>query len=162
MDVDEPSFIFVSRAYTEEDKAHYRKEGRCFCCNKQGHMARKCPFHKQQLGKPQKPKFMKKPYPTSYKKPTQQRFIKRAPQGYIPQARAASIEEINEDANDEEMEMNDDQGSYSEGYQDSYDQESYQESQMDDVPSLAAHTAKLNEGQRETWLEEMRQLGINF
>ena len=60
------------------------------------------------------------------------------------------------------MEMNDDQGSYSEGYQDSYDQESYQESQMDDVPSLAVCTAKLNEGQRETWLKEMRQLGINF
>ena len=69
---------------------------------------------------------------------------------------------MNKDANDEEMEMNDDQGSYSEGYQDNYDQESYQESQMDDVPSLAACTTKLNKGQRETWLEEMRQLGINF
>ena len=60
------------------------------------------------------------------------------------------------------MEMNDDQGSYSEGYQDNYDQESYQKSQRDDVPSLAARTAKLNEGQRETWLKEIRQLGINF
>ena len=69
---------------------------------------------------------------------------------------------MNKDANDEEMEMNNDQGSYSEGYQDSYDQENYQESQTDDVPSLAARTAKLNEGQRETWLKEMRQLGINF
>ena len=126
MDVDEPSFTFVSRAYTEEDKARYRKEGRCFHCDKQGHMARECPSHKQQPGKPQKPTFRKKPYPTSYKKPTQQRFIKRAPRGYIPQARAASIEEINEDTNDEEMEMNDDQGSYLEGYQDNYDQESYQ------------------------------------
>ena len=69
---------------------------------------------------------------------------------------------MNEDANNEEMEENDDQGSYSEGYQDNYDHESYQESQMDDISSLAMRTVKLNEGQRETWLEEMRQLGINF
>ena len=69
---------------------------------------------------------------------------------------------MNEDANDEEMEENNDQGSYSEGYQDNYNHENYQECQMDNVPSLATHTAKLNEGQRETWLEEMRQLGINF
>ena len=88
--------------------------------------------------------------------------MKRPSRGYIPQVCAASIEEINENANNEEMEENDDQGSYSEGYQDNYDHESYQESPMDDVPSLAAHTAKLNEGQRETWLEEMRQLSINF
>ena len=69
---------------------------------------------------------------------------------------------MNKDANDEEMEENNDQGSYSKGYQDNYDYESYQEDQMDNVSSLAACTAKLNEGQRETWLEEMRQLGINF
>ena len=98
----------------------------------------------------------------SYKRPTQQKFIKRPPWGYLPQACAASIEEMNKDANDEEMEENSNQGSYSEGYQDNYDHGSYRESQMDNVPSLAAHTAKLNEGQRETWLEEMRQLSINF
>ena len=69
---------------------------------------------------------------------------------------------MNKDANNKEMEKNDNQGSYSEGYQDSYDQESYQESQMDDIPSLTVRTAKLNKGQREIWLEEMRQLGINF
>ena len=162
MDVDEPSFTFVSRAYTEEDKARYRKEGRCFCCDKQGHMARECPSYKQQPEKPQRPIFKKKSYPTSYKRPTQQRFMKQPPWGYIPQAHIASIEEINEDANDEEMEENDDQGSYSEGYQDNYDHESYQENPMDDVSSLAACTAKLNKGQRETWLEEIGQLGINF
>ena len=69
---------------------------------------------------------------------------------------------MNKDANDKEMEENDNQGSYSEGYQDNYDHESYQGSQMDDVPSLTMHTTKLNKGQRETWIEEMRQLGINF
>ena len=73
-----------------------------------------------------------------------------------------SIKEINKDANDEEMEENDDPEGYSESYQDNYNHESYQEDQVDDVSSLATHTAKLNEGQRETWLEEMRQLGINF
>ena len=77
MDIDEPSFTFVSRAYTKKDKAHYQKEEQCFCCDKQGHMARECPSHKQQPAKPHKSTFRKKPYPTSYKKPTQQRFIKR-------------------------------------------------------------------------------------
>ena len=69
---------------------------------------------------------------------------------------------MNKDANDKEMEENNNQGSYSEGYQDNYNCESYQESQMDDVSSLTIYTAKLNKGQRETWLEEMRQLSINF
>ena len=32
----------------------------------------------------------------------------------------------------------------------------------DDVPSLAAHAAKFNDGQREQWVEEMKALGINF
>ena len=62
----------------------------------------------------------------------------------------------------EEMEENDNHNSYSKSYQDNYDYKSYQESQVNNVPSLAAHTAKLNEGQRETWLEKIRQLGINF
>ena len=106
--------------------------------------------------------FRKKPYPTLYKKPTQQRFIKQPPQGYIPQAHATSIKEMNKDANDKEMEENNNYDSYSESYQDNYDRESYQESQIDNIPSLTTYTAKLNKGQRETWLEEMRQLGINF
>ena len=146
MDVDEPSFTFVSCAYTEEDKACYQKEGQCFHCDKQGHMARECPSHKQQPGKPQKPMFRKKPYPTLYKKPIQQRFIKWPPWGYISQAHVASIKEMDKDANDKEMEENDNQDSYLESYQDNYDYESYQESQINDVPSLAVHTAKLNEG----------------
>ena len=164
MDIDKPSFTFVSHAYTEEDKACYWKEGQCFYSDKQGHMARECPSHKQQPAKPQKPTFRKKPYPTSYKKPTQQRFIKQPPRGYILQACAASIEEMNKDANNKKMEdnkkmeENNDQDSYLEDYQDNYDQES----QMDDIPSFAAYTAKLNEGQRETWLKEIRQLSINF
>ena len=69
---------------------------------------------------------------------------------------------MDEDANDEDIEEDDNHGSYPESYQDNYNHESYQESQNDNVPSLAACTAKLNKGQRETWLEEMRQLGINF
>lgn len=31
------------RALTEEDKAKYRAEGRCFKCGKQGHLSRNCP-----------------------------------------------------------------------------------------------------------------------
>ena len=84
--------------------------------------------------------------------------MRQTPQNYISQAHAASIKEMDEDANDKEMEEDNDQDSY----QDNYDHKSYQESQSDDVSSLAVHTAKLNEGQRETWLKEIRQLGINF
>jgi len=32
----------------------------------------------------------------------------------------------------------------------------------EDIPSLAACTAKFNEGQREQWVQEMKSLGINF
>ncbi len=34
------------KAITEADKEKYRKEGRCFECNKQGHITRNCPSKK--------------------------------------------------------------------------------------------------------------------
>jgi hypothetical protein len=147
MDVDQPIYTQVNRtyrarrAYTEADKSRFRKEGRCFCCDKQGHMARECPTRKQQLFRPSKLPFRRKP-PGLHKKAFAQ--YRQPPQGYIPQARAASIEEVEE--------YEDDEGD---------EEESYEE-RSDDLPSLAAQTAKLNEGQREVWLDEMRQLGINF
>ena len=147
MDVDQPIYTQVNRtyrarrAYTEADKSRFRKEGRCFRCDKQGHMARECPTRKQQPFRPSKPPFRRKP-PGPHKKAFPQ--YRQSPQGYIPQARAASIEEVEE--------YEDDEGD---------EEESYEE-RSDDLPSLAARTAKLNEGQREVWLDEMRQLGINF
>ena len=43
MDVDA-----IRKAINEEQKAQFRKEGHCFECNRQGHMARSCPSKKNQ------------------------------------------------------------------------------------------------------------------
>jgi hypothetical protein len=51
MDVDPPVFTQVRRAYTEAQKDQYKKEGRCFECDKQGHMAHECPNKKTQAFK---------------------------------------------------------------------------------------------------------------
>jgi Zinc knuckle len=51
MDVDPPVFTQVRHAYTEAQKDQYKKEGRCFECDKQGHMARECPNKKTQAFK---------------------------------------------------------------------------------------------------------------
>jgi Zinc knuckle len=48
MNVDLPTFTRVNHAYTEQDKDRFKKEGRCFYCDKQGHMARECPSKKHQ------------------------------------------------------------------------------------------------------------------
>jgi Zinc knuckle len=62
MDVDPPVYTRVRKAYTEEDKNQFKKEGRCFNCDKQGHMARKCPDKKCQSYQSQfKPKFNQAP-----------------------------------------------------------------------------------------------------
>ena len=151
MDVDPPVFTQVRRAYTEEDKARFKLEGRCFNCDKQGHMARKCPSKKKQPFKPSqrsapnswaprsgpspfgtKPHFKKKSYGPNkgYRKSNKQRPTR---------IRSATIEEIEEEEGSDDMDI---------------DQE--------DVPSLAVRTARLSEGQREQWLSEMRDMGINF
>src|SRR6266436_2296550 len=38
--------VVTRKAITEADKERYRKEGRCFECNKQGHITRNCPSKK--------------------------------------------------------------------------------------------------------------------
>ena len=151
MDVDPPMFTQVRRAYTEEDKTCFKLEGRCFNCDKQGHMARECPSKKKQpfkLGQRSalnswtprsgpspfgtKPQFKKKSYGPNkgYRK-----FNKQRP----TRIRSATIEEIEEEERSDDMDI---------------DQE--------DIPSLAVRTARLSEGQCEQWLLEMRDMGINF
>ncbi len=39
----------AQKAITEADKEKYRKEGHCFECNKQGHIARNCPSKKARI-----------------------------------------------------------------------------------------------------------------
>jgi hypothetical protein len=131
MDVDPPVFAQVNRAYTEEQKNQFRKEGRCFECNQQGHMARFCPNKKAQTFKPNQ-SFKKKPFTGNRPKPQGFRKYNKPRTGFKGQARVASIEEM--DSNDE----------------------------GNDVPSLAARTAQLSDDQKEAWLKELDDYGINF
>ena len=143
MDVDPPVFTQVNRAYTEDDKKQHRTYGKCFFCSRQGHMAKDCPLKKkQQSSQPQHKSHQSNWRNTSqsmFRKYNQPKFQKRkllkfgqSPQSF---ARTASIQEVHEDSDDDNE---------------------------DDIPSLAAHAAKFNEGEREQWVEEMKALGINF
>ena len=142
MDIDPPVYTWVRKAYIEEDKNWFKKEGQCFNCDKQGHMACECPDKKCQSYQLQfKPKFDQAPQSkgkfTSQPK-WSQGFRKRnkpSPyfKGYTLQIRSAQIEEIEEEDDENE---------------DPYD--------------LAALTMCLDEKQCEKWLEEMHNHGINF
>jgi hypothetical protein len=138
MDVDPPVFTQIRRATTDAEVQRYKIEGRCFRCDKQGHMARDCPMRKEQpfkpsFGKSRKPK---QSYPN--KKPQPQRaggFRKRnKPHGYA-QARAATIEEVEDDESD------------------------YEE---DDVTDLAARTTRLSDDQRGNLLAELIKGNTDF
>jgi hypothetical protein len=155
MDVDQPVFTQVRRAYTEADKKRLQEQGRCFNCEKQGHMARECPAKKKQsfrsdqrsFRSDQQQLFRSGPSPSgsgqyfkkkSYGPPKRTQGFRKSnkPFKYTPQIRVAQIEEVEEEEEEEEQE--------------------------EDVPSLAIRTARLSEDQREQWLTEMRDMGINF
>ena len=143
MDVDLPIYTRVRRAYTEDDKNRFKKEGRCFYCDQQGHMARECPKKKHQFGQDRyrSNQNRDKPFPQFKKKPSKpkymgQGFRKKNQFNYKP-IRTAYIEDDQEEEEEEEEE------------------ETY-------VESLAARTAKLSDNQREQWVEEMCSKGINF
>jgi hypothetical protein len=148
MDVDR---IYARRVRTEEEKKKYMAQGKCFHCGQQGHMARECPKKKRQqspsqFGQPptqyrqasgrpgSSPPFKKKSFHTP--KPTQGYRKFNKPKGQTFHARGAYLEEVKE----EELE----------------------EEERDDVPSLAARTARLTEEQREQWIQEMNDAGICF
>ena len=59
----------------------------------------------------------------------------------MPQACVTSIEEMSSDSDNED---------------DDYDHDD------NEGASLAARTAKLNDNQKEAWLNEMHEMGINF
>jgi hypothetical protein len=152
MDVDPPVFTQVRRAYTEADKDRFKKEGRCFFCDNQGHISKYCPKKKtqnHQSNQNYNPQFRPKPHwqssqqnqgfkkkPFGQHQPRPQAFRKyNKPFQRAPQIRAARIEEI---------------------------EDPYEDAEEPNVTSLAARTARLSEAQRETWVQEMNQLGINF
>ena len=143
MDIDPPVFTQVRRAYTEADKDRFKKEGRCFYCDNQGHISKYCPKKKSQNA-PQNPQYRPKPQwqnSKMRKKPSDQQtrsqgFRKRnqSYQQRSSQIRTAKIEEIEEE----------------------------QPSSDEEPRSLAARTARLSEDQREQWVQEMKAMGINF
>ncbi len=148
MDVDPSVFTRVQRAYTEDDKNCYKKEGRCFNCDQRGHMARECPKKKQQFGRSNQsgsykprydqshtkpnPMFKKKPFGS---KPIGQGFWKKNQFSYKPQIWTAYIEDAEEQEDEDEQEY---------------------------IESLATRTTKLSNNQWEQWVEEMHNMGINF
>lgn len=144
MDVDPPTFTRVYRAYTEDDKSRFKKEGRCFFCDKQGHMARECPEKKRQSYQPNS-KFQKKPFNrpkrSDHKRDHGRGYRKSNKHslkfGYTPQVRVASIEEMESESEEEQEEQ-------------------------DNISSLAARTARLSDDQKEEWLNEMKEQGIHF
>jgi hypothetical protein len=141
MDVDDGAvFQQIRRVQTEEEKRQYFKEGRCYFCGQQGHMARSCPKKKEQPFKPtfqsnqqrfpsNKPPFKKKfgnqPKRTQgFRKTNKPRAF-----NFVQQARGAAIEEMEEEQEYEEEE--------------------------DDITDLAARTTRLSDGQKEQLLAQM-------
>ena len=112
-------------------------------------MAHECPDKKRQFTQSGPTPFQFNPRPSG---PTPQFKPKfsgppKRPQGFqkfnktrkpVSRIRTASIEEVQEEEEEE------------------YDQEE------DEVPSLAIRTARLSPDQREQWLKEMNNMGINF
>ena len=150
MDIDPPVFTQinhahtsqVNKAYTEEDKRKHRIRGKCFNCSRIGHMANVCPMRKtsaSQFRRPFQSQSNKgqnwRTTTRKYNQPRKRTFSKPTKFGQPSQsyARTACIEEMDDNYDDEE-----------------------------DVRTLAARTNKLDEGQREKWVEEMKGLGINF
>jgi hypothetical protein len=155
MDVDPPHFAQIRHANTKAEKQDYKARGACFRCNKQGHMAHDCPTRKEQPFKPSFQYNQQRPLSqynqsrsSSGKPPFKKTFGQKCPQGfrksnkpfaynYVQQARAATIEEVEEEDDPEE-----------------YEQE--------EIADLAARTTRLSDGQRESLLHEMANANPNF
>jgi hypothetical protein len=130
MDVNPPIFTQVRCARTDNDVQSFKFEGRCFRCDKRGHMAKNCPDWKEQGFRPSpglawKP-FQAKPQNTPKRTEGFRKSNKLRAFNYVQQAQSAMIEEVEE--------------------------ENYGE---DDIDDLAARTTRLNEDQCEHLLTQM-------
>ena len=151
MDVDQPVFTQISRActqikkaYTDDDKRKHRNEGRCFQCSRIGHMAKDCPMKKTSATQFSRNTQFNRNKPFSNWRTTTRKYNKpfkkhtfstptRFGQPSTSYARSTQIEEVDNKLTDDK-----------------------------EVYTLAACTNKLDEGQREQWVQEMKSLGINF
>ena len=120
------------------------EQGLCFRCGKKGHQAHQCPNRKEQPFKAdpyrKKGTFGSSPNRTPFKQCSNlpkctQGFRKsnKPKTGYF-NAHVASIEEVDEEEMDED----------------------------EDIPFLAARTARLSEKQQESLLEEIQDINANF
>jgi hypothetical protein len=158
MDVDPPTYTRVRQARTEADKDRFKIKGQCYYCKRQGHMACNCPQKKKQFGRSDQPQFQSDQVRPRYGQSpsgSNQDFKKKffappkrtqgfrksnKPCQYTPRICAATIEEMEEEADDQD---------------DYYEEE-------EEVQSLAVRTAKLSDHQKEQWVSEMKDVGINF
>jgi hypothetical protein len=157
MDVDPPAYTNLRQARTEADKDRLRIKGQCFYCKRQGHMSRDCPLKKKQFNQSDQPRFrsdqvcpgygqspsrlnqgFKKKFSTP-PKPTQGYRKSNKPQ-YTSRVHTVTIEEVDED-----------------NY---LDDDPYEEEE--EVQLLTVRTAKLSDEQKEQWVSEMKDIGINF
>src|SRR6267154_3625320 len=160
MDVDTPVFTMVRHAHSKADKARFKQEGRCFFCDKQGHMAKDYPNQKKQFNLPkpfsrfdqsssrsdqvhsgygQPPSglshsFKKKSFNQPKHTPGFRKYNTPSLFKYALQARTAHIEEVEE----------------------------VEEPKEEDISSLTTHMARLSEDQHDQWVNEMKDIGINF
>lgn len=137
MDVD-----VVRRATSEDQKKKFRVEGRCFECDKQGHMARFCPNKRRQSQERSQQR-----RPQTQPKPKQRDFKKR----FNPKASFARVVEVEDDSDNEDTYTDEDSIS-----------EPDSEPNELNISDLAARTARFSDDQRDEWVTEMKKLGVDF
>jgi hypothetical protein len=136
MDVD-----VVRRAVTEEQKKKFCQEGRCFECQKQGHMARYCPNKK----KDSQGKYQLQRTKSQFNK--SKNFNKFKPRTSF--ARVVNMDDSDNDSDNEDMFMTEDSNSGP-------------DNEKLNISDLAACTARFNDNERDEWVKEMKKLGVDF
>ena len=132
----------VRKAVTTEQKAQYRKEGHCFECKLQGHMARECP------NKPKKMSQYKLPFKQQRQGSYQQRssYKQQQHRKFKPRTSFARIVEIDSDDEDEDPMSIDSNSGPNEL----------------SISDLAARVVRFSDEQHEEWVQEMRKHRVDF
>ena len=148
MDVD-----VICRTITDQEKEMYRHKGMCFECGETKHMARYCP-NKNKKPQQQSQGFKRnqykqnKPYSSNKPKPRfgQQKSYNKP---RTPFARIAQFLDSDDESEEEDTVVNTVTTSKS----------GNTELKISDI---AAHTSRFTDDQREEWVKEMKNLGVDF